>query len=144
MSDTSEEIDFVSAFKDAQKRIQRLSEKNLASIGLSVTEVRILRSLSVNGPSPMAKFAGELYMTPASITGLIDKLEGEGLVERERGTADRRVVTVTITPKGRERLEAGLKLNQRFVTHALKSLSREETRQLVELLNKLAEAAAIT
>src|SRR5580658_6479877 len=99
--DASQEMDFVAAFGDAWKRVQRLWEQNLASsFGLTITELRILRSLSVNGPSPMARLATQLYMTPASITGLVDKLEGEKLVERERGDEDRRVVKVKITSKG--------------------------------------------
>ena len=53
-TDFSAEVDFVSSFGDAWKRVQRLMEKNLASIGLTITELRILRSLSTNGPSPMA------------------------------------------------------------------------------------------
>jgi DNA-binding MarR family transcriptional regulator len=140
-SDPSREVDFVTAFGDAWRRFQRLWEHNLASIGLTRMELRILRSLSVNGPSPMAKFATELYMTPASITGLVDRLEAERLVERERGSDDRRVVNVRITQKGRESLEVGLELYNRFITDALKSLSKDEARQLVELLTRLTEAA---
>jgi DNA-binding MarR family transcriptional regulator len=140
-SDLSKEIDFVTAFRDAWRRFQKLSEQNLASIGLTITEVRILRSLAVSGRAPMARFASELYLTPASITGLVDRLETEKLVERERDDEDRRVVYVTITPKGRQSLEAGLKLHNRFMTRALGSLSREEAHQLVNLLTKLTERA---
>lgn len=141
-TDFSAEVDFVSSFGDAWKRVQRLMEKNLASIGLTITELRILRSLSTNGPSPMARFAADLYMTPASITGLVDRLEAEKLVERERGSDDRRIVNVRITQKGRVNLEVGLKLYKGFMARALKSLSKEEARELVSLLNKLAEAAS--
>src|SRR5580698_3539435 len=109
MSEVADEMDFVEAFRHSWKRIQRLSEKNLSSIGVTPTEIRILRSLSNYGTSPMARLASELFMTPASITGLVDRLEGEMLVARERASDDRRVVNVTITPKGRDVLEAGLK-----------------------------------
>lgn len=136
----SEDLDFVSMFRDRWRRIQRLSERNLAASGLSVSELRILKMLKA-GPSPMARFANELYMTPASVTGLVDKLEAERLVERERGAEDRRVVRVRITPRGSARLESGLKLNNKFTTHAFKSLTREEARQLILLLDKLAIAA---
>jgi len=89
----------------------------------------------------MTRFATELFMTPASITGLVDKLESEKLVARERGSSDRRVVNVTITPKGRESLEEGLRLYKGFVARAMRSLTKEEARSLVGLLAKLAEAA---
>ena len=140
-SENPREMDFVTAFGDAWKRVQRLWERNLATIGLTITEMRILRSLSNNGPSPMTRFADQLYMTPASITGLVDRLEAEKLVERERDGEDRRVVNVRITQKGKENLEVGLKLYNHFMRRALKSLSKEEAAQLVDLLSKLAEAA---
>ena len=141
-SGVSGEVDFVSAFKDAWRRVQKLLEKNLASAGLTVSELRILRSLSTNGPAPMTRLAGELFMTPASVTGLIDKLEEEKLVERQRGTVDRRVVTVKITGKGSARLEEGLRLNSRFAARALRSLSKEEVEQLIDLLERLGDGAA--
>ena len=140
-SDVAEEVDFVSDFRDAWRRVQRQLEKNLSAIGLTITELRILKALSVDGPSPMAKFASEFFLTAPSVTGVIDKLEGEGLVERERGSEDRRVVTVRLTPEGRDRLEAGLKLNRQFVTRALKPLSDHEAKQLVELMAKVASGA---
>ena len=140
-SDVAVEVDFVSAFRDAWRRVQRQLEKNLSTIGLTVTELRILKSLSVDGPSPMMKFASEFFLTAPSVTGVIDRLESEGLVERERGSADRRVVTVTITHRGRERLEAGLKLNKQFMARALRPLSGQEAKHLVELMAKVAQSA---
>jgi len=140
--DFSKEADFVASFGDAWKRFQRSWEKHLSSIGLTRTELRILRSLSANGPSPMARFAAELYMTPASITSLVDRLEAEKLVERERISEDRRVVNVRITQKGLDSMGVGLKLYNQFISQAMKSLSKEEARQLVALLTKLAEAAS--
>lgn len=137
----AEEIDFVREFGDAWKRVQRLWEKNLASIGLTLTELRILRALSRDGPSPMAKMANELYMTPASITSLVDKLEAEKLVERVRSSDDRRVVKVRATAKGEDALDKGLKLYRRFMGRALESLSKDEVSELIALLTKVGRAA---
>lgn len=140
-SDTEVEVDFVSAFRDSWRRVQRQLEKNLSPIGLTITELKILKSLSAEGPSPMTKFASEFFLSAPSVTGVIDRLENEGLVARERGSEDRRVVTVRITHKGRERLEAGLKLNKQFMTRALRPLSSHEAKQLVELMAKVASGA---
>lgn len=140
-SDAAAEVDFVSAFRDAWRRVQRQIERNLSTIGLTITELKILKSLSVEGPSPMTKFASEFFLSAPSVTGVIDRLEGEGLVERERGSEDRRVVMVRITHKGRDRLDAGLKLNKQFVTRAMRPLSSQEAKQLVELMAKVATGA---
>ena len=141
-SGPSGEVDFVSSFKDAWRRVQKLLETNLATTGLTVSDLRILRSLSTKGPAPMTRLSGELFMTPASVTGLIDKLEDEGLVERARGTKDRRVVIVKLTDEGAARLEEGLRVNSQFAAKALKSLSSEEVELLIDLLQRLAEGAS--
>jgi DNA-binding MarR family transcriptional regulator len=141
--DSTNEVDFVEAFAEAWKRLQRLWEKNLAAIGLTLTEIRILRLLYENGPSPMARLAAELYMTPASITGLVDRLESEQLVLRERNSKDRRVVNVKITEKGGAAFEKGRKLYRVFVEKTMRSLTTEEARQLVHALTKVSRAAEL-
>lgn len=139
--DSRGETDFVREFGDAWRRVQRLWERNLASLGLTLTELRILRLLSGDGSSSMARIATELYMTPASITSLVDHLEAERLVTRQRSTDDRRVVNVTATQKGRETLDKGLRLYRRLLEKALLPLSKEEVAQLIMLLTKVGRAA---
>jgi DNA-binding MarR family transcriptional regulator len=138
-----DQVGLITAFGDSWKRVQRSWERNLASsVGLTITELRILKSLSISGPSPMVKFANALYMTPASITGLVDRLEAEKLVERERGSEDRRVVNVKLTSKGEDKLAVGLKLYNNFMKKALSALSEDETNELLRLLAKVAEIAS--
>jgi DNA-binding MarR family transcriptional regulator len=50
------------------------------------------------------ELAGHLGLTPATLTPVVDLLERSGDIDRERDPRDRRVVRVTITPAGRERL----------------------------------------
>ena len=133
--------DFVESFVEAWKRLHRLAERSLASTGLTLAELRVLRFLSTSGPSPMARIGSHLYMTPASITGLVDALEEQHLVTRERDTRDRRVVHVRVTPLGVERFETGRKHYNKFMETTLRSLSKEEARQVVEIFAKLNRAA---
>src|SRR5262249_45096956 len=51
-------------------------------------------------PLPILEVSDRLTATVPGITGLIDRLEGMGLVARQRSTEDRRVVFVAITPRG--------------------------------------------
>ena len=79
------------------------------------------------------------------ITGLIDRLEGMGLVARERSTEDRRVVFVAITPKGLDLLarldgpEADL--HKRLIGHLTPAELRELSRLLEKARQPLAEPA---
>ena len=67
---------------------------------LSLVHLHVLTVLQVHGPLPMSKLADELDVSVASLTGIIDRMEGRGLVERRREPEDRRVVVVHATDAG--------------------------------------------
>lgn len=105
--------------------------------GLTPSQYNVLRILRGEGrPLPILEVADHLIAAVPGITGLIDRLEGMGLVVRERSTEDRRVVFVAITPKGIDLLgrldEPVGALHRRLVGH----LSQAELRELIRLLEK--------
>lgn len=67
---------------------------------LSLVHLHVLTVLQVRGPLPMSKLADELDVSVASLTGIIDRMEARGLVERRREPDDRRVVLVHRTDAG--------------------------------------------
>ena len=67
---------------------------------LSLVHLHVLTVLQVNGPLPMSKLADELDVSVASLTGIIDRMEARGLVERRREPDDRRVIVVHRTDAG--------------------------------------------
>jgi DNA-binding MarR family transcriptional regulator len=71
--------------------------------GLGTGELRVLGQLGAMGaPTSMGDLGRSAGLNPASTSATVDRLEADGLVARERDTADRRVVRVTLTPEGRE------------------------------------------
>ena len=63
--------------------------------------VNVLAVLDVDGPLPMRGLAETLDVSQASATGIVDRMEQRGLVERRRDDDDRRVVRVALTEEGR-------------------------------------------
>jgi DNA-binding MarR family transcriptional regulator len=126
---------------DSWKRLQRGAEKNLALLDLTPAELRIMRVLLENGTSPMNRFSHETMLSQPSITGVIDKLEERGLVERVRSKEDRREVLIAITAKGNDAYTKGMDSHKQFVEKALSALEAEEVDALVSLLKKLADAS---
>ena len=105
--------------------------------GLTPSQYNVLRILRGEGrPLPCLEIADRLIATVPGITGLIDRLEGLGLVTRERSTEDRRVVFVAITPKALDllaRLDEPVKaLHRRLLGH----LTAAELADLIRLLEK--------
>lgn len=69
-------------------------------LGIGLYELVALGHLYADGPLSPGAIAGRLHVTSASVTGVIDRLERVGLVERSPHPTDRRRVLVTITPAG--------------------------------------------
>jgi DNA-binding MarR family transcriptional regulator len=85
--------------------------------------------------------ADDLAMTPRNVTGLVDHLERDGLVERVPDTEDRRSVRARLTPAGRERIEGVWK--EGFVNQIdlVKGMTKEDLAQLRHLCLLLVENA---
>ncbi len=79
---------------------------------LSLVHVNVLAILDIDGPMPMGGLAEALDVSQASATGIVDRMEQRGLVERRRIDDDRRVVRVALTDEGR-RLIAGMAAERR-------------------------------
>ena len=67
---------------------------------LSLVHLNVLFILEADGPLPMRGLAEAMDVSQASATGIVDRMEQRGLVERQRDDEDRRVVRVAITDEG--------------------------------------------
>jgi DNA-binding MarR family transcriptional regulator len=71
-------------------------------LGLSIAQLDVLRQLHAHGPTPMRRLAETMNCEASNLTGLVDKLEGRGLVERQYHPGDRRVRLLALTGAGTE------------------------------------------
>lgn len=93
---------------------------------LSLVHLNVLMLLDADSPMPMRGLAEALDVSQASATGIVDRMEQRGLVERQRDAADRRVVRVAATEQGRE-LIAGIAAERRdHLAQVLEDLTDEE------------------
>ncbi len=116
----------------------------LAQYGISQGRFTVLMLLHncpecVSTPAELADHAG---VTRATMTGLVDTLEKEGLVARGADPADRRTVRVRITAAGEEFLAKVLPDYFRCVSQTIHVLSAPEQKQLVTLLQKIQQGVA--
>lgn len=90
-------------------------------------------------PAELAEAAG---VTRATMTGLVDTLERDGLVRREPDPNDRRMMWVQLTPKGETLIKEMLPLHFRMMACLMQPLSETERKTMVRLLNKVLEQAS--
>lgn len=86
-----------------------------------------------------ASLAEESGVTRATMTGLIDTLEKDGMVVREADANDRRTVHVRLTDQGRATLEAMLPDYFKCISRIVSPLNARERKELVRLLQKIQE-----
>ncbi|MEO5704266.1 MAG: MarR family transcriptional regulator [Candidatus Limnocylindrales bacterium] len=69
---------------------------------ISLIHLNVLMLLEATGPLAMSRLAGGLDISVASVTGVVDRMEARGLVERRRDADDRRVILVHPAEGGRQ------------------------------------------
>jgi DNA-binding MarR family transcriptional regulator len=120
----------------------RLEQRIRAEADLSWPEFEVLWRLHLAAEHPllMSEIATQLIGSPSGTTRIADRLEADGLIERETPRQNRRVVQVTLTDRGRarfERADAAFRtaLEEAFSGH----LSEAEAAGLRRMLRKLLE-----
>ncbi len=93
-------------------------------------------------PRTPAELADAAGVTRATMTGLIDTLERDGLVKREPDPDDRRMMSVVLTSKGNKFLSQFLPGHYKVISELMAPLSESERKSLVRLLVKIQQHAA--
>jgi len=106
-----------------------------AEFDLSPTQVHVLRLLEPGSPVPMGRLACGLGCDASNITGIIDRLEARGLVERRAGERDRRVKVLIVTDRGLE-LRRRLLVRMAEPPEPIARLSPDDQRALTAILRR--------
>jgi len=100
-----EVLEALAALRLAARSIGLLQERWAEKHGLSEGRLAVLFRLYRGGEIPLGDLAHNLDSSPRNITGLVDHLERDGLVERVPDPEDRRSVRARLTESGRSRIE---------------------------------------
>ena len=128
-------LEVVELIGDIVARYHEDYENAAAEHSLTGAQARLLSLLSLE-PLPMRKLAQKLKCEPSNVTGIVDRLESRGLVERRPDPADRRVKLAAATQEGR-RVAKDLRESLRFAREPLAGLGREERLALRGLLRQM-------
>ena len=121
----------------ARESLMAHTRPRLREQGLSDQQWRVLRVLGEHGMVETGRVAREAYILGPSLTGVLARMERDGLVKRERDPDDQRRTVVAATAKGRKMVE---RLSHTVETHYRwleQSLGKQKLAQLYELLDEL-------
>ena len=114
----------------------------VAEYDLTAPQFGVLEALFHLGPLSLGELAEKLLVTGGNVTYVMDRLEEQGLVARERSGDDRRVVRAHLTTKGRATIEGVFPSHIGFVRSLVEELHPDEQHQLRDLLKRLGKGIA--
>jgi DNA-binding MarR family transcriptional regulator len=129
----------------AHAELTRALDAELArehDLPLSSYEVLLFLNDSADGRMRMSELADSVLLSRSGLTRLVDRLERQGLLKRERCTSDARGLFAEITPEGRRAFDAARQTHLDGVRRLfLDRFSRDELRTLGALWNRVEEPA---
>lgn len=122
----------------AQQSVFQLFKTELLPFGVTPGQYGVLKCLWDENGQTVKQLAERLFLDSSTVTGLLDRMEHKGLIEKKADPRDRRALQVLLTDKGRE-LEhpinqAIINANQKALHH-MDELQAEALRQLLQRLN---------
>jgi MarR family transcriptional regulator, organic hydroperoxide resistance regulator len=116
---------------------RRLTKGMAREVGLTGPQLTVIKLLESFDNLSLSSLSERIRAQNSTVTGIIDRMEREGLVRRERSTVDRRVIHIRLSDKG-QKLARQIQVEpMEIFREALASLSQADLRDLLRIMNKL-------
>ena len=117
------------------------SKKAKRETGLTGPQLWAIKMIAENAPVKVSDLARLMFVQPATVVGILDRLEKKGLAARTRSLKDRRVVTIDLTPAGKDLVSQAPEVVQGHLVKGLETLPSQRLlliedgmKQLVKIL----------
>jgi len=127
---------FIKMTRCTNSVLTRLAERNTVG-DLTYSQFAVLEALYHLGSMTQGEVSTKVLKSGSNMTTVIDNLERDGLVRRERDAKDRRVINVHLTEAGKGKVEAVLPGHVAALVEEFSVLSAREQEQFGELCKKL-------
>ncbi|MCE5169461.1 MarR family transcriptional regulator [Paenibacillus profundus] len=131
--------EFAKLWLKLSKEYKNVMDEALAP-SLTESQLTVLEWVTEYGKVKPSDLLPHLATTPAAITTLMDRMEKNALIVRERDQGDRRIVWIQATPFGEQEMRRGIATRESYWTDILHRISTHNQQLLILLLGKLANA----
>jgi len=128
----------------AREAVMAHTRPSLREHGLSDQQWRVLRVLGEHGKAETGRVAREAFILGPSLTGVLARMERDGLVRRERCPDDQRRTVVEATPKGLKLVERLSRTIESHYAWMEASLGKQQLAELYDLLDRVIALEAST
>jgi DNA-binding MarR family transcriptional regulator len=135
--------DMVAEIIDNLRRVFQVvnghSKQIAKETGLTGPQLWAIKTISQNAPLMVSQLARRMYLHPATVVGILNRLEKQGLVIRKRSTEDHRVVMAELTRQGRALLKKAPVVAQGLLVAGLEKLADQKLKNIELALDQLTE-----
>jgi DNA-binding MarR family transcriptional regulator len=129
-----------SSFQVTLQKMQPKIVESMNEHGVTPTQFYVLIYLCKQRSCKISELAEYMGVKPSAVTFMIDRLEQNNFVVREHDKKDRRVVNISLSNEGEEKLKTVINARKAIAEQFLSYLSEEELAQFASIAEKLAEA----
>ena len=130
-------IEVARLFQDVMHLFKHNMKKFLSDAGISAPQGMVIGLLSKNKKMKITELSSKLCLSNSTVSGIIDRLEAQNMVVRERSQEDKRVVYVTISPNFEDMHKVFHKQIEKNIENIISQGSTEELHKISEGLNTL-------
>jgi len=139
----SKKSDAVAEIIDNLRRVFQVvneqSKKVEKETGLTGPQLWAIKTIAQEAPIMVSEIARRMHLHPATVVGILDRLEKQGLVMRIRSTEDRRVVRVELTGQGQSLVKKSPEVAQGLLVAGLEKLGDSKRKNIAQALDQMAE-----
>ena len=132
LAESNENTKLGRLFFDLFRQLKHYMRKNFEDQGITMPQGMVVGTLIRNGEMKTTELGSRLNMTNSTISGILDRLEKQGVVERRRSKEDRRIVYVKVTPNFGEMHKEMLKKIEKSFQELLDTATPEELAKITE------------
>ncbi len=121
----------------AARSMKRALEARLSPYSITATQYLVLDFLRQHDGAPLSLLGRKLYFDNPTITGVVDRMERDELVERRRIAGDRRVINVFLTESGKALAHKTGDLGESINREATGKLSPDQLADFMRMLNTI-------
>jgi len=132
------EDEIVASIRRIVRAVDLHSRRLVEQYGLTAPQLATLRAVVREGPLPIGSLARVVHLSQPTVSGILDRLERQQLVRRQRSETDRRSVSVSPTAEGERVLREAPSLLQDTFRRKLADLEAWERTALLSALQRVA------
>lgn len=120
-----------------QYKAEQANGEAKALLHLTLTQLHYIHAIYARNGVTASELSGIFHVQKPTVTNIINRLQNQGLVEKEQSSKDRRIFHLSLTESGEKLVYIERRGYKAFAEKAEKILSPEEHVQLYQLLEKL-------